>query len=548
VSTQFRPLEIPPGVVTKPTKQMTSSNWSEVNLMRWVEGQLSPVGGQSQYPYQFASRCRAIHSWYGLDATLHTAYLCESNLYVDTGGVLTEITPANGMNGPTTTPLPPSASGYGAGNYGAGTYDVSGSTAPPPSILPATSYGAGVYGAGAYSTGGTVASEVPIANLPAAYSLDNFGAILLAMTSADQRLLQWDPAAVAGTLATQAANAPLGRCFVVTPERFVMIFATNNDGTADGGSFRRFAWCDQENFTSWNFSDVTSQAGFLDVEPASPIVTAKVTPQGVLFWTATTCYLSTFLGIPYVYNYSEIAKSCTPWSPASIASTASMTLWMSQQGLFSFNGSWVQPQPCAVRPWIDDDIDPLNVRGQACAVHVANFNEYWWFFPQKGQPFNTRCVIYNYRENWWSMGQMSRSAGVTASYTAQTIMADGAVAYEHELGSAYPGATPLPWAESFDLNLSSGSRLTTVKQMIPDIGGDVTNLLYSLFYRISRSVQNGAKVIELQTPPKPVRPDGYVDFRTTGRDIRLRIDLAGPSVNPVTVGQHLVDAVVRGDR
>jgi hypothetical protein len=69
-------------------------------------------------------------------------------------------------------------------------------------------------------------------------------------------------------------------------------------------------------------------------------------------------------------------------------------------------------------------------------------------------------------------------------------------------------------------------------------------LLYSIYYRNSRSTGTP----ELQTNPKPVRGDGYVDLRTTGRDIRLRIALAGPLVLPVTVGQHLVDSVARGDR
>ena len=61
MSTQFRPLEIPPGVVAKATKQQRSSNWAEVNLMRWVEGQMAPVGGQSQYNFTFASRCKKVH-------------------------------------------------------------------------------------------------------------------------------------------------------------------------------------------------------------------------------------------------------------------------------------------------------------------------------------------------------------------------------------------------------------------------------------------------------------------------------------------------------
>lgn len=341
---------------------------------------------------------------------------------------------------------------------------------------------------------------------------------------------------------------------MVTPERFVIIFGTTGDGTTSGGSFRRFAWCDQENFSSWNFSDVTSQAGFLDVEPASPIIAAKNTPQGTLFWTATTAYLITFLGLPYIYNYVKQAEGCTPWSPQSIASATAMTMWMAQQGVFVWNGSYIQPVPCLIRKWINDDIDASNVRQQACAVNVANFSEFWWFYPQLGQRTNTRVAIYNYKEQWWSQGQMSRSAGVQASYVVQTIMADGMIPYEHELGNVYPGATPLPWAETYDLNLLSGSKLITVKQMIPDIDGDVNNLRYSLFYRMSRSVMpdvNGFPVLasELQTTPRTVNTtNGYVDFRTTGRDIRLRIALAGPQVNPVTVGQHLIDAVPRGDR
>jgi hypothetical protein len=606
VSTQFAPIEIPPGVVAKPTKQMKSSQWSEVNLMRWIEGQLSPVGGQSQYAYNFASRCKAIHGWYDLNGAFYVAYLCESNIYVDNAGVLMEITPVGGM----TPPAGPVDDNYSNGNYSAGYYS-------------------------------TNAQIPPLSSLPNAWSLDNFGQILLIMTSTDGRLLKWDPGTsqtavatipiaasfalgattitmsttnpgpiVAGmnvinqstnksvgtvalygsttlqlhagaasassgpsdvlvfgstvgadTLATPVTSpdtgtghAPGGRLFVVTPERFVIIFGTTGDGTTAGGSMRRFAWCDQENFNSWDFSDVTSQAGFLDVEPASPIIAAKNTPQGTLFWTGTTAYLIAFLGEPYIYNYTKVAVGCTPWSPQSIASATAMTFWMSQQGMFSWNGAWIQPVPCAVRPWVDDDIDQFNVREQACAVNNANFNEFWWFFPQDGQLYNTRCIIYNYKEQWWSQGQMSRSAGVTASYVVPTIMADGLNVYEHELGNVYPNGTPLPWAQTFDLNIASGSRLTTVKQMIPDVQGDVNNLRYSLFYRMSRSVMadpNGFPILveELQTAPRTVNADnGFVDFRTTGRDIRMKIELAGPQVNPVTVGQHLIDAVPRGDR
>ena len=361
---------------------------------------------------------------------------------------------------------------------------------------------------------GRKSSDVQLDKIPDVYSLDNFGAILYAMTSADGRLLMWDPV-VGGEAVVQPADGtrgpvPRGRCFVVTNERFIIVFGASD--AVNGGGPRRFAWCDQENPGAWDYTSLTSQAGFLDIEPASPIVTAIATRTGTLFWTAKKAYISQFLGLPYVFNYVELGSNCTPWSPQSMATTSSMVLWFSQQGPYSYDGTSILPVQCMVRAWIDDDIDLLNVREQACAVHVANFNEFWWFFPQgqESNPagFNTRAVIYNYKEGWWGQARMSRSAGVTASYTAHTVMADGTVAFEHENRFYYNNAD-LPWAETFDLNVNSGVGLTTVKQLMPDIEGAIGNVLYSLFYRNSRTLG----LPDLQTPPKPVRENGFVDFR-----------------------------------
>lgn len=540
MSTQFRPIQIPPGVVAMPTKAMQSSNWAEVNLLRWREGELTPMGGQAQFTnvvggvekYVFASRCKMIHGWYGLDGVYHIAYLCEANLYVDTGGTLTEISPTPGI-------VPPSGL---VGGFGDGAYNVAD-----------------------YGTPRSIPGSVAITKVPDCYSLDNFGSILYAMTSADSRLLMWDPA-VGGPAVVQppsgsAGPVPNGRCFVVTQERFIMIFGSTNDGTAggtSGGGPRRFAWCDQENPGAWDYTNVTSQAGFLDIEPASPIICALSTRVGVIFWTGKKVYASHFLGSPYIYNAVELADGTTPWSPQSVTTTSALTLWFSEQGMFSYDGTSIVPVVCPIRPWIDDDIDPIAVRELSFIAHLGEFSEVWWFYPQLGKSTNTRAGVYNYKEGWWSQCRMSRSAGITSSYTSHPIFADDYVAFQHEVGATYANDNmPVvpPFAETFNLNITSGSRLITVKQMLPDvdavdandptaIANAIASLRYSLFYRNSRSL--GAQ--ELQSTPVPVRSDGYVDFRTTGRDIRLRIDVATPIIQPFTLGQHLIDAVPRGDR
>jgi hypothetical protein len=546
VTAQFRPLVIPPGVVSHATKKMGSANYAEVNMVRWQNDQLMPIGGQTKYNFEFASKCKAVHGFFDLGQTYHIAYLCEANIYIDTGGALLDITPLD-MRAPT----PPTEGGYGDGLYSPGD-----PLNPDPVDDPDELYG----------TPRLLGSDAAIDRLPDAYSLSNFGAELLAMTSADGRLLYWNPADPPGTLAQEVqpkagSVVPHGRCFVVTGERFVQIFGSYLDGTEDGvsgGGFRRFAWCEQEDFTNWSYEDLTTQAGFDDIEPSSPIICAISTRTGTLFWTGKKCYRSRYLGAPYIYNYEELADNCTPWSSQSMVNTSSMALWMSQQGPYSYDGTSVLPVQCAVRAWIDKDIDLLQVRQEACAVHVANFNEFWWCYPQNGMSGNTRAAIFNYRDGWWSQARIQRSAGVTASYTAHTIMANDRVSYEHENGFIYNDCD-LPWVETFDLYLDAGFHLTTVKQLIPDIEGAISNVAYSLFYRNSRSLG----LAEQRTAPKIVRPDGYVDFRTTGRDIRLRIDLATPagfiidklsnlqsdgSVRPVTVGQHLIDSAPRGDR
>jgi hypothetical protein len=839
VSTDFKPLEIPPGVVATATKKMSSSNWSEVNCVRWSSGQLTPIGPQVQYNYQFASRCKAVHGWYGADKVYRTAYLCEAHLYVDVGGIMYDISPI--------PPIAPPGS-ISQGGYG----DLAYNTGPPDS----------------YGTPRAQDELITLDKPPPAYSLDNFGSILYAMTSTDGRLLKWDasvgtppvtgskatlafttsspiiyvsavppgvvsgmtvtdasvphvlgsvasagpftatstaqytfaatqssilasphptgigaghpvtdtttnkplgtiatygpfsqnltalggwtsgyfacfmppapawvipgltlkdtttgamigtlfdykpyvitqitdpgtlPAAgnttivmdlpgnshgwiipgmnvtelvhlpgwsakvvsyvgntlvvdtplpssssylelrfdsgtqsmvmwtgsstassgatdtiqfhsganevitftapigsassgsidalsIVGQKLTLAANSafagavgadiqyggnrcnvqipdsgrgpvPTGRFFVVTPERFLVIFGSTNDGTAGGGgSSRRFAWCDQENPGAWDYTNVISMAGFLDIEPASPIHCGISTRTGILFFTGKKAYRSRFLGLPYIYNYEELADNCTPWSPQSMATTSSMVLWMSDQGLFSFDGTTILPVACNVQPWIDDDIDILTVRSEACAVHLSTFNEWWWFFPQKDQPYNTRAIAYSYKEGWFGQARMSRSAGVTASYNSHSIMADGLIAMQHETPyGQYINCDP-PFVETFDLNLAGGGRLVTVKQLIPDIelvedsgmtqdqiNAAIAQLRYSLFYRNSRSIGTA----EQQTDFKTVRPNGFVDFRTTGRDVRMRIDLPAGVLMPFTIGQHMIDITVRGDR
>ena len=195
-----------------------------------------------------------------------------------------------------------------------------------------------------------------------------------------------------------------------------------------------------------------------------------------------------------------------------------------EQGVFSYDGTSVLPVRCMIRPWVDDDIDPINVRQLSFACHLGEFSEWWWFFPGLNSPFNTKAIVYNYKEGWWTQARLSRSAGITSSYTSHPIFADDLVAIQHEVFgmTGYVNVSMpvvLPFAETFDLNL--GSRLMTVKQLMPDVEAvdiagktaitrAITNLTYSLFYRNARTLGDDEQRAFGIGPP--TRTDGYVDF------------------------------------
>lgn len=495
-------LELPVGVRHKPTKASHSTSWREANLMRWTGGQLQPVGGWNQSAYDDTdSIVRKIHAWVTLDGIRMTAFLCEEKCYIDDGtGVLIDISPTT----PIVPPFDPIAGGYGDNLYNFGDYGT-----PRPDVDRTRVIGP-------------------------AYSVDNWGEDLLVMTSADGRLLRWKPS-VPGTPLTVVPNAPLGRCFVVTPHRFVMIFGISDQ-------HNRFAWCDQEDVENWTIG-VTSKAGGFNVEPAAPIVTAIIVGNEVFFTTTTNLYVTRFTGMPYIYNYVELGAGATPFSSASIIEIPDGCIWAAESGWWMYNGSRVDPIDCDIWEWFTDDFSSIVTRREAFMVDLSVVSEVWWFFATEESESINRAMVLNYKEKWWTMGRISRTAGYSSSYTDLPIMANGVKIYFHEQGQSYAGSE-LPWVESYSINMDSGTRMMTLDQMLPDIEGGIENIEFIFYTRENRATDTP----EYETSPLLIRDDGYLDIRETARDFRMRIQSRGVPVPVWTMGQTLYNAIPRGQR
>ena len=381
--------------------------------MRWVEGQMAPVGGQSQYNFTFASRCKRIHGWFGLDQIYHIAFLCEQHLYVLTGGALTDISP--------TTPItPPTLAGQGG--YGDGSYNVgmqlatagawsAGATAitmvaNPGWVQPtmdiynvtknlhvgkvltytgtALTLAAGADNAGSsgdqlmfdwYGEPRAIDPVVAVDKVPSAYSLDNFGSILYAMTSADGRLLMWDPA-VGGKAIVQPADSggrgpvPKGRCFVVTNERYIMIFGTSMTEPSRAASRTASPGATKRTLARGTTTSSPRKRAISTSSPRARSSARSATRNGIILFTAKKAYNSQYFGDAVHLQlrrarhelHAVVVRSRSP-------STSSMTVWMSKQGMFSFDGTSILPMNCLVRPWVDER--HRSASGARAGVHGA---------------------------------------------------------------------------------------------------------------------------------------------------------------------------------
>lgn len=498
-------IEIPAGVVATPTKRSRSANWAETNLVRWVDGKLSPIGGWSKLNYPpFASRLRAIHRWTDNLGRKMVGYLCESHVYVDVGGVLYDVSPV--------VPLVPPSSSFTAGGFGDNTF------------------GYGTYG-------DARPNKLSRSVVPDVFTIDNWGQNLLVMSSVDGRLLQWDPTSLANKC-EPVLNAPTAnRTFVVSPYRHVVLFGM-------GGVQSEWGWCNEEDIENWNFADLTSKAGKNNIQPASSVICATRSGSDIVVFTEDNVgHIVNYIGLPFIFSMDVLGAEGAPIASDAISDTPDGCIWASRDGFWRHSAGSVAPIASPVWSWVDTLIDEDNARFMAAFAVMPDYSEVYFFFPSKGNSVNTHYVVYNFKEGWWGTGRMQRSCGAKSTFTGYPLMSDGTNVYRHEFGNAYallPGEE-LPWAKTHNMNIMNGSSMLTIGRVIPDYEGNVSDIRFRLDYALFRA----GDTVPMNSGDKPVT-EGIVGFGDTGRDFQLTIKQVANKVADWTVGNHIIEAVRRG--
>jgi hypothetical protein len=274
------------------------------------------------------------------------------------------------------------------------------------------------------------------------------------------------------------ANAtPLSQNFFIVSDtsRFVICFGANDaeSTTVDPMLVR---WSSQESVTDW-YPSATNQAGSLPLSHGSKIVTALQSRQEIVVWTDSTLYSLQYLGPPSVWGSQLLADNISIAGPNAAALASGVVYWMGVDKFYKYDGR-VQTLRCDLLRFIYEDINKAQYE-QIYTSTNEGFTEVWFFYCTAASSIIDRYVVYNYTEDCWYYGNMTRSAWLdtglrnyplAATYDPETSTGN---IVDHELGVDDGAGEELAPIEasitSAQFDIGDGHNFAFVWRMLPDL-------------------------------------------------------------------------------
>ena len=371
------------------------------------------------------------------------------------------------------------------------------------------------------------------------WALDNWGEDVLSLQF-DGGLFYWDTSSgLSSNLAstTNVSNAPTKSRFMLVSgdDRHVVCFGTETTiGTSSTQDNMFLRWSSQETTNTWA-PTATNTAGSFRLTDGNQINTAVRSRGAVMVWTDTALYQMQFIGAPLTFGFKQIGSNCGAVGINAAVDVSGTSFWMSDDSFFMFDGS-VKKIPCSVQDHVFDNINPNAKQDVFCAAN-SDFNEVMWFYPSANSTQIDKMVAYNYAENLWYVGTLSRSswadsgvydnpyaAEFEATDTTATIStitglkAGRTFVYLHETGSNDDGAAMLNHIESGDIDIADGDNFMSVSRFIPDFknqAGTVDVTLKTRPYPSGTQTSHGSFDVDTSTTK--------VDTRIRGRQVAVRV-------------------------
>ena len=346
--------------------------------------------------------------------------------------------------------------------------------------VPSTGWGSDYWGSGTWGSVSALGANSQLR----LWSHDNFGEDLL-MCVRGAGVFYWDASsgtntrAVALSALTSANLTPTVALQIMVSDidRHVICFGAdplNDSSTARTGAIDPMfiAWSDQENVEQWE-PLATNTAGSFRLSAGSAIVGAIRARQETLIWTDTSLYSMTFVGQPFTFAINLVNEGVGLVGPNAMVNTPKGVFWMDKKGFYSYSGQ-IQELLCTVDDYVFSDLNQTQSYQIFGFVNKA-FNEVGWFYCSGTNTVLDKYVTYNYEENVWMIGELSRTCwldeGIFSDPKATSSSDYVGYLYNQESGVDNDGvAMTNVFIESSDFDIDPGGEdYQFISKIIPDI-------------------------------------------------------------------------------
>jgi hypothetical protein len=340
--------------------------------------------------------------------------------------------------------------------------------------VPGTGWGVNGWGEGSFGS----ASSLTVTNQLRLWTHDHFGENLI-INVRGGGIYQWTENSGTAVRAVDMSSisganlVPTVGLQVITSEKDRHLIVLGADPINDAGTARTgtvdpmlIAFSDQENNLEFE-PLITNTAGSLRLSSGSAIIGAVKSRQEIIVWTDTAVYSMQFVGPPFTFAVNLVNEGTGLVGPKAAVTAPSSIFWMGYNNFYSYNGS-VQTLPCSVHNYVFGDIN-LVQSFKVNAFTIADKNEVGWFYCSANSNEIDRYVIYNYMENIWTYGQLSRTAWLDAGIENFPRAVSGGYLYEQETGFDADGS-PMTnvFIESSDFDIGEGEQFSFIRRIIPD--------------------------------------------------------------------------------
>jgi hypothetical protein len=393
------------------------------------------------------------------------------------------------------------------------------------------------------------------------WSMDNFGEDLIANPRAGS-IYYWDNSnglTTRSVLLSSLSGANLTptkglQVIVSDVDRHVIVLGADPISNTTGlrtGSIDPLliAFSDQENAAEWEPKS-TNTAGSLRCSAGSEIVSGLRARQETLIWTDVALYSLQFIGTPLTFGLNLINESVTLIGPNCAVNTPAGVFWMDRKGFYAYTGT-VKNIPCTVKSYVYDDFNQSQAY-QFFGFLNKEFDEVGWFYCSSSTTVIDRYVTYNYIENSWAIGQMSRTAWLDEGIAVNPIAAgkDSSTPYlySHEVGNDDDGS-PMEsvYIQSGDFDIGDGEDFQFIRRMIPDIDFNGSGGSSQAIDAVLKVRNYPGDSLATEQTTSFTGSTTKIDMRARGRQAALRYQSSGAGVG-FKLGQTRLDVQPNGKR